>query len=161
MRNYWGWTAEQRDRANKYPFKRWSEWEGAGTWPLLVSAPETFAKGIGNPDKRPFSAGMGSRPKFLISSLFWGGLEREIHPNSYNGSSVTLENRAGTLTEPDGGKFSSPVMWAERRSRFGSRSQALFLFVIHIKGKMWQSFILCLDQGIFKYSPILNSFYIV
>lgn len=136
MRNYWGWTAEQRNHTRKSPFKRRPV--GGGRDLAFVynnSAPETFAKGIGNLDKRPFSAWMGSRPKLLISRLFWGGLGREVHPNSSYCRSVTLENRAWTLAEPDGGKFLSPGMKARGRTRFGSHLQGLFLFFIHIKEK--------------------------
>lgn len=104
---------------------------------------------------------MGSRPKLLISRLFWGGLGREVHPNSSYCRSVTLENRAWTLAEPDGGKFLSPGMKAKGRTRFGSHLQGLFLFFIHIKEKNVVIFHPLPGQGILKHSLILNYFYIV
>lgn len=58
-----------------------------------------------------------------------------MHPNSSYCSSVALENRAGTLTVPVEGTFSSLVIGAESRMRFGSQLQGLLLFLIHRKGK--------------------------
>lgn len=78
---------------------------------------------------------MGYRPMLLNGRQFWGRLAREVHPNSSYCSSVVLENRAGTMTEPDGGKFSSPVMQSERRIRFRSWLQGLFPGFVHIQEK--------------------------